>query len=398
MARIKTRSVLLEQNVLSSEEMAGLPPSPPEEYFPCDISDDVVAMLKSAAASIKAAMGADITGIELDELLTVAFDTTEADDDPTYIVQLRDAADAVKEIYAPVLSEEKERVQKAGGLYVMGTNRHESSRIDQQLRGRSGRQGDPGSSRFFLSFQDDMFVVFGGDGLSKILKMFRVSEDMPVEAPQVTEALDKVQKAVEEKYRDIRREIFNFDEVLSGQRRAIYKRRRDILSFSPDESIAMMKEYNEQTVDSIVEAQTTDEGVNTAKVIEKIHQFFPIAAPLVGESDIAGMDAEAAAAFIKVVVDELFNSKMSEIPNLSKSSNYITLVTMDTAWSDHLQAMENLKESVILRQYQGRDPLQEYNNEAFKLFKGLEDNMRLNAVFSLWQSFVAAQQPAAAAA
>ena len=398
MARIKTRSVLLEQGVLSSEERATLPPSPPEEYFPAEISDDVVAMLKSAAASIKASMGSELTGIEVDELLTVAFDTTEAEDDPDYIVALRDAAEAVKAVYSPVLAEEKEQVQKAGGLYVMGTNRHESSRIDRQLRGRAGRQGDPGSSRFFLSFEDDMFVIFGGDGLQNILKMFRVSDDMPVEAPQVTEALDKVQKAVEEKYRDIRKEIFNFDEVLNGQRRAIYKRRRDILALTADESLSQMRKYNEGTVDSIVEAQKSGSEVNTAKVVEKIHLFFPPTKPLLSEADIAGMDSEGVASYIKVVVDEVFNSKASEMKNLGRTANYITLVTMDNAWSDHLQGMENLKETVVLKQYQGRDPTAEYASEAFTLFQGLEDAMRNNAVYSLWQSFAEAQQPAAAAA
>mmetsp|Transcript_26604 Transcript_26604/g.61109 ORF Transcript_26604/g.61109 Transcript_26604/m.61109 type:complete len:986 (+) Transcript_26604:251-3208(+) len=400
MARIKTRSVLLEQNIVSAEEMTTLPPSPPEDYFPCDITEDALVMLKSAAASIKAAMGSDITGIEVDELLTVAFDTTEAEDDPEYIVQLRNAAESVKASYVPVLAEEKDRVQKAGGLYVMGTNRHESSRIDSQLRGRAGRQGDAGSSRFFLSFEDDMFVIFGGDGLNKILEMFRVSEDMPVEAPQVTEALDKVQKAVEEKYRDIRREIFNFDEVLNGQRRAIYKKRRDILSYSPEESVGMMREYNGQTVESIVQAQTDSSTgeVDLAKVLEKIYQFFPPVAPLLKESDIASMDAESTTACAKAAVDEVFMSKTREMKNLGKTTNYITLVTMDNAWSDHLQAMENAKETVVLRQYQGRDPVQEYNDEAFRLFQGLEGNMRNNAVFSLWQSFAAVQQPAAATA
>merc|ERR1712086_305515 len=117
---------------------------------------------------------------------------------------------------------DKDIVQQSGGLYVMGTNRHESSRIDNQLRGRSGRQGDPGTSRFFLSFEDDMFVVFGGDGLQNILKTFRVSDDMPVEAPQVSEALNKVQQAVETKYQEIREQILQFDDILNDQRRVIY--------------------------------------------------------------------------------------------------------------------------------------------------------------------------------
>jgi preprotein translocase subunit SecA len=406
MARIKTRSVILEEGVLSAEQIATLPPSPPEKYFPCAIDDEVVTMLKEAAVSVKSAMGSDLTGIELDELLTVAFDTTEAEDDPEYIVKLRDAASAVKEVYAPVLAEEKEAVRASGGLYVMGTNRHESSRIDNQLRGRSGRQGDSGTSRFFLSFEDDMFVVFGGDGLEKIMTMFRVSEDMPVEAPQVTDALDKVQKTVEEKYRGIRREVFNFDEVLNGQRRVIYARRREILFSSPEESLERMKKYNAKTVADIVKAQTAKDGkVNVEKVLEKIGQFFPPVRPLIQDEDVAGRDQDSLTSYLSVVVDEAFNQKVAEVsateksPNsLGRSSNYITLITMDNAWSDHLQSMENLKESVVLRQYEGRDPVSEYENEAFKFFQGLEDTMRFNAVYSLWQSMVTMNQPAAQAA
>lgn len=406
MSRIKTRSVLLQEGVLSPVEAATLPPSPPEDYFPASLPEDVMAMLKDAARSSKAVLTTEATGIELDELLTVAFDTTEAEGDPTHVVKLRDAADAVKQVFVAVLAEEKEAVRKVGGLYVMGTNRHESSRIDQQLRGRSGRQGDPGSSRFFLSFEDDMFVIFGGDGLQNILKTFRVSDDMPIEAPQVTEALDKVQRLVEEKYREIRKEIFNFDEVLNGQRKAIYSRRRQLLFSSPEESLERMRKYNELTVADIVKAQSSKEGVNVVKVLEKITQFFPPVAPLLRKDDILGMNANDMTTYLYVAVDEVFSAKAKELDtktttsgsSLGRSSSYITLVTMDNAWSDHLQAMENLKESVVLRKYQNRDPVAEYQNEAFKLFQGLQDTMRFNAVFSLWQSLNTQKETAPQAA
>lgn len=409
MSRIKTRSVLLEEGVLSADEAAKLPPSPEEEYYPGAVSEDGLFVLKEASAAIKKEFGSDLTSIGLDEVLTVAFDTTEAEDDPDYIVKLRNAADNIKGTYDELLSEEKEAVKKSGGLYVMGTNRHESSRIDGQLRGRAGRQGDPGTSRFFLSFEDDMFVIFGGDQLQNMLKMFRVSEDMPVEAQQITDALDKVQRAVEDKYREIRKEVFSFDEVLNGQRRVVYGRRRDILSKSADESLELMKEYNKLTVADIVNAQTEDDAVKVEKVLEKIGQFFPPIAALVGEEDLSGKSAEDVTTFISVAVDEVFASKCNEVDeraqaagksagSLGRSANYITLVSMDNAWSDHLQAMENLKESVILRKYQGRDPVVEYQNEAFTLFKGLEDTMRFNAVFSLWQSLATAGQPATQAA
>ena len=394
MSRIKVRSVLIDEGVISKEEAATLPPTPAEEYFPCPINEDVLFALKDAAIAIKKAKGDDLTALDIDDILTIATDTTESEEDPEHIIKLRDAAEAVKDLYKPILDEEKEVVIKNGGLYVMGTNRHESSRIDNQLRGRAGRQGDPGTSRFFLSFQDDMFVIFGGDGLTKMLETFRVSEDMPVEAPQVTKALDKVQRTVEEKYQEIREQILNFDDILNGQRGVIYKRRQKILFSSPEETMELMSQYNKETVVDIVKGQTDEDGtVNIDKVLEKIGQFFPPVADVVDAGDLSGLDQEGVTAFVSVAVDEVFKAKVEELEkksakpgSLARSANYITLVSMDNAWSDHLQNMEDLKEGVVFLKYLGRDIVAEYQSEAFTMFKGLEDKMRFNSIYSLWQS------------
>eukprot|EP00579_Thalassiosira_antarctica_P005773 CAMPEP_0201889224 /NCGR_PEP_ID=MMETSP0902-20130614/29459_1 /ASSEMBLY_ACC=CAM_ASM_000551 /TAXON_ID=420261 /ORGANISM="Thalassiosira antarctica, Strain CCMP982" /LENGTH=1012 /DNA_ID=CAMNT_0048419727 /DNA_START=53 /DNA_END=3091 /DNA_ORIENTATION=+ len=409
MARLKTRSFLFEEGVLNAEEKAFYPPSPSDEYYPCDIDDDTKFMLKDAAITLKGEFGLDLTSIKFDEILTVATDTTEGEDDLAYIVKLRDAAQSVKETFQNVLSPEKEIVKNRGGLYVLGTNRHESSRIDGQLRGRAGRQGDPGTSRFFLSFEDDMFVIFGGDGLQNILKTFRVSEDMPVEAPQVTDALDKVQLAVEEKYRDIRGQIFDFDEVLDAQRKVFYRRRQKMLVSDPAASLEIMEEYNLQTVTDIVKGQTDEDGgsVNVDKVLEKIGQFFPSVLPVVTVDDIANMKQEEVISFLNVAVDEIFKAKVDELEkkakvdgraagSLGRSANYIALISMDNAWSDHLQNMVNLQENVYLRKYQDLNPADEYKRESLVMFEGLLDKMRLNTIFSLWQSLtpVAAAQTA----
>lgn len=365
MARLKTRSYLVEKGVISGDEAKSLPPTPREGYFPCDIDESSIPLGETVDA-IKKAMGTGMTAIELDELLTVATDTTEGPDDPEHIILLRESVESIKQLYKEVLGPEKEAVLANGGLYVMGTNRHESSRIDQQLRGRAGRQGDPGTSRFFLSFEDDMFVVFGGDGLKNILKTFRVSDDMPVEAPQVSKALDKVQQAVEEKYREIREQILQFDGILNDQRRVVYNTREKTLFSSLPETIELFRKFNSETVKDIVKAQTTDNGaVKVEKVLEKTGQFFPQVGPLVTSSDLDGMDQEGIETFISVAVDEVFNTKIEDLDekakaagrptmSLARSANYIHLVTIDNAWSDHLQNMEDLKESVILRKYQVR--------------------------------------------
>jgi preprotein translocase subunit SecA len=321
MARLKTRAMLFEQGVLSADEQKFYPPSPKDDYYPCDIDDDAKIMIAGAAASLKNEFGKDLTAIKFDELLTVATDTTEGEDDPDYIVKLRDAAQAVKEIFQQELAPEKEIVKSRGGLYVMGTNRHESSRIDGQLRGRAGRQGDPGTSRFFLSFEDDMFVIFGGDNLQNILKTFRVSEDMPIEAPQITDALNKVQLAVEEKYRDIRGQIFSFDEVLNDQRKIFYKKRQNVLFSNTEETLKLMEEYNQQTVADIVKAQANDDGtVKVDKVMEKIGQFFPSVLPVVTADDISGLKQDDVVSFLNVAVDEIFKAKVEELEKKAKVS------------------------------------------------------------------------------
>ncbi|VEU44702.1 unnamed protein product [Pseudo-nitzschia multistriata] len=397
MARIKLRSVLVENGVLSTEEADALPPSPPEDYYPCELNDDVQYMMKDAAASLRNQFGSEMTSLGLNEILTIAIDTTEAEDDPEHILKLRNSAAVIREIFSEITDADRDLVQEAGGLYVMGTNRHESCRIDNQLRGRAGRQGDPGTSRFFLSFEDDMFVIFGGDGLQNILKTFRVSDDMPVEAPQVSEALDKVQQAVEIKYQEIRGEIFKFDDVLNKQRSIIYARRRKILNMSDEESTAMMRKYNTNVITAIVKGQTNMGKIDAGAIVDKVGQFFPLVASVVKASDIEGMSESQAIEFLSIAADEVFTKKAEVLdqqaiaagkaPNsIGRSARYIILVTMDNAWSDHLQLLENLKEAVVIRKFEGKDPLKEYIAEAFETFDGLEDDMQNNAVFSLWQS------------
>ena len=330
MARLQVRSTLLSKGVISKEETEKFPPPPNASYYPCDLDENSTFMLSDAAASLKKTFGSNLLALELDEILTIATDTTEAEDDPEHIIKVRDAVESVKELYKPILAEEKDAVLKMGGLYVMGTNRHESSRIDGQLRGRAGRQGDPGTSRFFLSFEDDMFVLFGGDGLQNILKTFRVSDDMPVEAPQVTDALDRVQSVVEEKYQEIREQILNFDETLNSQRKVIYSKRQQLLFSSPEQTLETFKKYNAETVKDIVLAQATENGVNIDKLVDKVKQFFPPAGALLIASDFEGMDVNAALTLVTAAVDEVFDTKVSEYDDQATVS-YFCIVAAETS-------------------------------------------------------------------
>lgn len=392
MAKIRMRSILVPAlgAAMKEQELEKIPPSPKDSYYPTnDIPVSSIDLIQSAGKEISQ-MYSDMTTLQLEDILSTATDTTEAEDDPSHIIQLREAYESIVNTYKPILDEEKEVVRSKGGLYVMGTTRHESSRIDDQLRGRSGRQGDPGSSRFFLSFEDDIFVIFGGDGLNNILETFRVSEDMPVEAPQVSKSLDKVQLNVEEKYRDIRSQILEFDLVLEGQRRVIYARRQKILFSDGEETLGLIQQYHSDSVRDIVQAQISDGAVDTGKIFDKIVQFFPPVANILTKEDLEQYknNPESILSYLNLTIEELFKLKISqkEESSIARSANYILLVSIDNAWSDHLQNMENLKESVVLRKYQQLDPVAEYKSEAFEMFKGLEDAMRLNAIYSLWQS------------
>jgi len=394
MARIKLRSILVPALAkINEKELEKIPPSPKDDYYPTEsIPSEAIDLIQDAGRNMAKMydIANDMTALLLEDVISTATDTTEAEDDPQHIIQLREAYEQIVGTYKPILDEEKELVRSKGGLYVMGTTRHESSRIDDQLRGRAGRQGDPGSSRFFLSFEDDIFVVFGGDGLNKILETFRVSEDMPVEAPTVSKSLDKVQLSVEEKYRDIRSQILEFDLVLEGQRRVVYARRQRILFSSSDKTLDIIQQYHVDSVRDIVQAQVNSNGeADTAKIFDKIVQFFPPLANILTPEDLQQYknNADSIQSYLNLSIDELFNLKKEKDPaSIARSANYILLVSIDNAWSDHLQNMENLKESVVLRKYQNLDPVAEYKNEAFGMFKGLEDAMRLNAIYSLWQS------------
>lgn len=402
MARIKARSFLTSKGILMSPDDQ-LIDSPDESYYPCSVTEDANYLLSEASSSILKYYGKKLSFLELDALLTVATDTTESEEDPEHVIKLRDAIENVKESYKEILSKEKDAVKRVGGLYVIGTNRHESSRIDNQLRGRAGRQGDPGTSRFLLSFEDDMFVIFGADKLKNILNAFRVSDDMPIEAEQVTKALDQVQRTVEEKYREVRTELLKFSEVLNNQRMVIYSRRRSILFGSHDQTLDRLKRYNKETVADIVNGMlNTDEKagriLDPSKVLEKFKQFFPSAAIYVTMEDLAGLEVDGVKNLLTATVDETLKLKQKEIDanslnKLSKTANFVMLLTMDNAWADHLQNMEYIKEGVILRKYQGLDPVAEYQNDALELFEGLQDSMRRDAVYSFWQNIASTRQP-----
>merc|ERR1712232_720893 len=185
--------------------------------------------------------------------------------------------------------------------------------------------------------------------------------------------------------------------ILNAQRRVIYMERQKTLFAKPSETVKILREYHQTTIQNIVDAQITDAGLNSEKIVEKIVQFFPSLAGVITSNDMKNLDQEGAVGYLSGKISQMLDAKIQETDekakvsgnpagSLARTIKYITLVSIDNAWSDHLQNMENLKESVILRKYQNLDPVAEYRNDSFEMFQGLENKMRFNTVFSLWQS------------
>lgn len=253
--------------------------------LPKNLKKSTELNLKRAVVSVGDALeSSSVDKIIIEDVITKATESIPLTD-PTFKFLRQAMTNAITEVEA-LLKEEKERVKKMGGLYVIGTSRHESRRIDQQLRGRAGRQGDPGSSRFFLSLEDDIFKIFGADKLAGILDNFRVSEDMPIESELVVQALDKVQTQVEDYYRAIRRQVYRLDEIAASQRAVVYSQRRAFLTSTDEGMIDIFIKYCQQTMMEIYEASllpvANSRGkpapggpVNADKLVSKALQFFP---------------------------------------------------------------------------------------------------------------------------
>ncbi|CAM9736693.1 unnamed protein product [Pylaiella littoralis] len=391
MARIRVRDALAEE-LLSDEDLAVVP-KVGENFFPCDLLEEALSALEKAIAVCKE----DSPGEEkmsreaLEGLVSAACEAGPVEG--AGAVAVREAAAAVKKSFADALAEEKEKVLELGGLYVVGTARHESRRVDNQLRGRAGRQGDPGATRFFLSLDDDIFRVFGGDQVTKIMDSFRLSDDIPIENKQVSATLDKVQKATEDYFAGIRRTVFSFDEVMNEQRLALYRARDDVVNREKDDLRELALEYSAKTCTEIVQGNSANDGTPKAVLSDKLRQFFPLAdaSALSAESLAAAHSKGGKEGLLKHALDQAASAtekKLSDIeavkPGLaSESARFLTLTQMDDLWCQHLENMNLLKESVSMEVFRGRNPLEEFGSQGKEMFMDLLDNVRRNTVYSL---------------
>jgi preprotein translocase subunit SecA len=311
-------------------------------------------------------------------------------DDPV-LLKLREAYNTVRAEYEAVTDKEHDLVVDQGGLHVIGTERHESRRVDNQLRGRAARQGDPGSTRFFLSLDDNLLRIFGGDRVAGLMNAFRVEEDMPIESGILTRSLENAQRKVETYYYDIRKQVFEYDEVMNNQRRAIYAERRRVLEGQDLKNRVI--EYAEQTMDDIVQAYVNPdlppEEWKLEELVAKSKEFVYLLDDLQPD-DFSSLAMPEMQMFLHEQVRTAYEKKEDEIeqlrPGLMRDAErFFILQQIDTLWREHLQQMEALRESVGLRGYGQLDPLVEYKKEGFETFLDMMIAIRRNVVYSLFQ-------------
>ena len=285
-------------------------------------------------------------------------------------------------------SAEHDEVAKLGGLYVLGTERHESRRIDNQLRGRSGRQGDPGESRFYLSLGDDLMRLFKSQVVEQVLTRLGVAEDVPIESKMVSRAIASAQTQVEQQHFEIRKDVLKYDEVLNRQRQVIYEERRRVLH--GENMRDQILSFVDQTIDAYITAETADsfaEEWDLEKLWTAFRQLYPIGITvdevLEGAGgDKHGLDATFLAEVIKGDALDKYEQRERSLGDevMRELERRVVMSVLDRKWREHLYEMDYLREGIGLRAMAARDPLVEYQREGFDLFKAMMEGIREESV------------------
>jgi preprotein translocase subunit SecA len=293
-------------------------------------------------------------------------DPTERD---TRAAEIRAEIDAAREV-----------VRQGGGLFVVGSERHESRRIDNQLRGRSGRQGDPGASKFFVSLEDDLMRIFGSERMDSMLKRLGLKEGEAIIHPWVNKALAKAQQKVEARNYDIRKQLLKYDDVMNDQRKVVYEQRREIMTARDvAATVADMR------TDSIAEAvalaipeNSLPENWDIAALHAECLRLVALDLPLADWAAEEGMDGDAIEERITAAADRRMAEKTANYGTdlMRMAEKSLLLQILDQTWKDHLLSLDHLRQGINLRAYAQRDPLNEYKREAFELFEGMLVNLR----------------------
>jgi len=294
-----------------------------------------------------------------EELIDQATAFNETDDEE--ILNARKVFRELEEKYSEKIKEEKEKVIQAGGLKIIGTERHESRRIDNQLRGRSGRQGDNGESRFYIGLDDDLMKIFGGDMVTKVFETLGADENMPIEAKMISNAVESAQRRVEGRNFSIRKNVLNYDDVMNTQREIIYKQRRQVLDGEniKDSIISMINSLSEETV-----ALHNGDTLNKETLNSDLKNIFGL------EIDLEIANVNKIIESIREKALQKYEAKEKEIgeENLRELERVVMLKVVDQKWMDHIDSMDELKNGIGLRAYGQKDPVVQYRIEGFDMF------------------------------
>jgi preprotein translocase subunit SecA len=275
---------------------------------------------------------------------------------------------------------EKQKVLDAGGLFVMASERHESRRIDNQLRGRSGRQGDPGRTRFYLSLEDDLMRIFGSERLDKVLSSLGMKEGEAIIHPWVNKSLERAQAKVEGRNFDMRKQVLKFDDVMNDQRKVIFGQRREIMAAEDLSEIIqdMRHEVIDDLIDTYMPPKTYADQWDTEGLQAAVREGLSIDAPIVEWAAEEGVDDEHIRERLEAASDAMMAEKTEAFgpENMRQIEKQVLLQTIDAKWREHLLTLEHLRSVVGFRGYAQRDPLNEYKNESFQLFEGMLDSLR----------------------
>jgi len=301
-------------------------------------------------------------------------------------------SEALKEAQRITL-EEKQKVIELGGLAVIGTERHESRRIDNQLRGRAGRQGDPGSSRFFLSLEDDLLRLFGGDRLIALMDRLKIPENEPIESTMVSKAIENAQKRVEGQNFQIRKRLLEFDDVMNKQRQVIYSLRKDILEGInlKDEVKLWLTDIVLYFLDKYAPAEEYQEKWNLEELKKTFKEWLGVDIDIPTDKE---WDRKELEEYVLKQLEEFYNQKEEKLGSslMREFERYMTLQVLDNFWKEHLHNLDRLRESVYLRGYAQRDPLVEYKKEAFDLFEDMMFKLKYNTLEYLYKLQVQSEE------
>ena len=278
------------------------------------------------------------------------------------------------------LIEQKNIVIEAGGLYVIGSERHESRRIDNQLRGRSGRQGDPGETKFFISLEDDLMRIFGSERIDSVLKSLGLKEGESIKHAWISKALERAQKKVEGRNFDIRKTLLRFDDVLNDQRKTIFEQRLELMNAENISEIAKDMQYDiaDEIVNTYCPEKSFADQWDLKRLKNEINQYFSYEIDFLVDETKKDMNQEDIKNKIYKHIDKTSQDRMSKHPKelVNNAERMVLLKILDDKWKDHINNLEQLRSTIGLRGYGQRDPLNEYKNEAFGLFEDLINGLK----------------------